>query len=190
VESPTFILHAFGSEEAPKELESLVNNIVIACGGIPLALKVVGSSLFDRRSEEDFIWPKAADALKRDPGIMGALRWSYDCLSESEKQMFVDIACVLYGWKKQEALEIWKSCKECLSCCGSSMPHTSLRHLIDKSLVVLDGFLDDNLDEGLIMHGLLRDLGESIGIANGSHLWGDGASKVEEGSKKVSFDAL
>jgi hypothetical protein len=187
-----FNLHAFGSEEAPKELESLVNNIVIACGGLPLALKVVGSSLLYKRSEEDLdsILQKAMDALKRDRGIMGALRWSYDCLPESEKQMFVDIACVLYGWKKREALEIWKSCTKCLSCSGLSTPHTSLGHLIDKSLVVLDGFPDDNLDEGLIMHGLLRDLGESIGIANESHLWGNTASKVEEASKEVSFDTL
>jgi hypothetical protein len=71
-----FNLHAFGSKEAPKELESLVNNIVITCGGLPLALKVVGSSLFDKRSEEDleYIWPEAVDALKRDPSIMGVWR--------------------------------------------------------------------------------------------------------------------
>jgi hypothetical protein len=98
--------------------------------------------------------------------------------------MFVDIACVLYGWEKREAFEIWNSCTKCLSCSGLNIPHTSLGHLIDRSLVVLDGILDDNLDEGLIMHGLSRDLSESIGIANGSHLWGNRASKVEEASKK------
>ena len=77
------------------------------------------------------------EALKKDASMKSVLKWSYDCLSKKKKLMFVNIACVFDGWKKEEALEIWKSCKEC-SCCGLIAPHVSLRGLIDKSLVVLE----------------------------------------------------
>ena len=172
-----FNWHAFGDDEAPKVFKTLANDVSSACGGLPLALKVVGSSLFGRTSDEDykFIWPEAIDSLKRDEGVKGALKWSYDCLLESEKLMFVDIACIFCEWRKKEALEIWESCKKCTSCCGNGTPHTSLRHLVDKSLVALD-------DHGVLtMHGLLWDMGKRIGEVDGSHLWeGKGAKAAEE----------
>ena len=71
------------------------------CCGLPLALKVIGSNSFGKMLDEDqkCIWPEAMEALKGDPSVMRALRWSYDCLSESEKLMFVDINCAFCGWK-------------------------------------------------------------------------------------------
>ena len=179
-----FSLHAFGIEEAPQKFKALAMDVSKECGGLPIALKVVGSSLFDRRSDEDLqcIWPEAVDALKKDRSVMSVLRWSYDCLLEEEKVMFVDIACVFHGWKKNEALEIWKSCKKC-SCCGVTTPHISLGNLIDKSLVVIDWFEGSNI---LTMHGLLRGLGESIGICDGTHLWEGKAKKAMEHKSQVS----
>ena len=177
-----FNLHAFGDEEGPEKFKALAYDVSKGCGGLPLALKVVGSSLFDKRCDEDLecIWPEAIDALKEDSTIISALQWSYDCLSEREKLMFVDIACVFYGCMKKEALEIWKSCKECSSCCSFGAPHTSLRELIDKSLVVLEDY------DRLSMHGLLRDLGQRIGMCNGSHLCKGNGSKALEDKSQVS----
>ena len=181
-----FNWHAFGDEEAPQNFNALANDVSKACYGLPLALKVVGSSLFGKTSNEDqeCIWPEAIDALKGDQSLKGALKWSYDSLSNSEKLMFVDVACVFYGWKKQQALEIWQSCKKCSSCCGKGTPHTSLRHLIDKSLVVIDNSQGNNI---LTMHGLLREMGQSIGEVDGSHLWEGKAVKVVEDKSKVSY---
>jgi hypothetical protein len=184
-----FNWHAFGNEEAPKDFKALAHGVIEACGGLPLALKVVGSSLFDKKSVEDqeCIWPEAVDALRRNFDVKSALKWSFNCLGESEKLMFVDIACVFYGWKKDEALEIWKSCKKCSSCCGSGTPHTSLRHLIDKSLVELKHTAWGDV---LVMHGLLRDIGEGIGKVGGSHLWDSEASKAMDKRCKVSNKTL
>ncbi|KAG0607563.1 hypothetical protein M758_8G038700 [Ceratodon purpureus] len=178
-----FNLHAFGNEDVPQNFEAIAKDVSNACGGLPLALKVVGSSLCDKRSNEDLecIWPEATAALKKDRKITGALKWSYNCLSEDERMMFLDIACVLYGWKKVEAMEIWRSCTGCSSCCGYDTPNMTLRELIDKSLVVFDNSERHNV---LTMHGLLQDMGQSIGISNGSHLWGDKATKaLEDGYK-------
>ena len=134
-----FNLHAFGNEEAPTKFKALAVDVSNGCGGLPLALKVVGSSLFDKRSNEDLkcIWPEVVDALRKDPSIMSVLKWSYNCLSSAEKLIFVDIACLFYGWRKEEALKIWESCKKC-SCCGVTTPHISLRNLVDKSLIVFE----------------------------------------------------
>ena len=180
-----FNSHAFGDEEAPKNFKALANKVSVACGGLPLALKVVGSSLFGRTSDEDLkcIWPEAIDALKEDLNVKSALKWSYDQLSESEKLMLVDIACVFCRWKKQEALEIWQSCKKCSSCCGSGTPHTSLAHLIEKSLVTLNVIKGCDLLE---MHGLVQDMGQGIGIVEGSHLWEDKAMQVVQDKNQVS----
>lgn len=177
-----FNWHAFHQEEVPKNFKVLAHDVSKACGGLPLALKVVGSSLFGMTSNEDqeCIWPEAIDALKGDPNIMNALKWSYNRLRQSERLMFLDIACIFCGWTKEQVIEIWNSCKKCSSCCGSRTPHISLRHLIDKSLVVIDE------SRVLVMHGLLRDMGQEIGRANGSHLWEDGTTQAIVAKSQVS----
>ncbi|KAG0564039.1 hypothetical protein KC19_8G078200 [Ceratodon purpureus] len=182
-----FNLYAFRSEEALPKFKDIANDVSKASGGLPLALKVVGSSLIDMTSDEDLecIWPEAVCALKGEAKVMTTLRWSYNCLSEQEKLMFVDIACVFCNLKKQEVVEIWKSCEECSSCCGYKTPHMTLKKLIDKSLVALS----NSQGQELVMHGLLQELGQSIGTSSGSHLWHNRAAKVieenNEGYNKV-----
>ena len=180
-----FNWHAFGDEEAPKNFKALANDISNACGGLPLALEVVGSSLFGKTSDEDqsYIWAEAIDAMKGDSKVMNALKWSYEYLSKQEKLMFVDIACVFYGWRKQKALEIWQSCKTCLYC-GIGTPYTSLTHLVDKSLVVLERIRGEDV---LYMHGLVQDMGQSIGEAEGSHLSQIMAIQAIENKNQVSY---
>ncbi|KAG0575947.1 hypothetical protein KC19_5G042700 [Ceratodon purpureus] len=172
-----FNWYAFGNQDVPKNFRGLAKDVSKSCGGLPLALKVVGSNLFGKISNEDRerIWPEAIEALKGDGDVRSALKWSYDCLSQVEKLMFVDIACVFCGWRKDEALKIWQSCKDCSSCCGNGTPHTSLRNLIDKSFLTID---ESGLGDTLEMHGLLRDMGQDIGMVDGSHLWKGNATRV------------
>ncbi|KAG0563685.1 hypothetical protein KC19_8G051300 [Ceratodon purpureus] len=173
-----FNLYAFRSEEALPKFKDIANNVSKACGGLPLALKIVGSSLIDMTSDEDLecIWSEAVSALKGDWEVMKTLRWSYDCLFEQEKLMFVDIACVFCNLEKQEVVKIWKSCEGCSSCYGYKTPNTTLKRLIDKSLVALS----NSQGQELVMHGLLQELGKSIGTSSGSHLWENKAAKVIE----------
>ncbi|KAG0615586.1 hypothetical protein M758_5G053300 [Ceratodon purpureus] len=185
-----FNWYAFGDEEAPENFTPLASDVSKACGGLALALKVVGSNLFGKISDEDQqgIWLEAAEALKGDVDVRRALKWNYDCLSPAEKLMFVDIACVFCGWKKDEAMKIWQSCKDCLSCCSNGTPHTSLRNLIDKSFLTLD---EPSSNGGTMeMHELLKDMGQDIGMVDGSHLWKGGATKVLAKDKNHSSNKV
>ncbi|KAG0607740.1 hypothetical protein M758_8G051100 [Ceratodon purpureus] len=184
-----FNLHAFGDGEVPPKFKNVASDVRKACGGLPLALKVAGSSLIDKKSDEDleYIWPEAVDALKENANVMDVLRWSYNCLSKPEKMMFLDIACIFCGWWKDEAMEIWKSCKES-SCCGLRTPHTTLVKLIEKSLIVID--FSKRHDRGVLaMHGLLQELGRNVGMDDGSHILVDrgtcGVEVINQGPMKV-----
>ncbi|PNY12037.1 TIR-NBS-LRR resistance protein [Trifolium pratense] len=127
-----------------KELTHDILNIV---DGLPLAIKVLGSFLFDRTISE---WRSALIRLKENPNkdIMDALQLSIYGLEKVELQIFLDIACFFDG--KEE-----KYVKNVLNCCGFH-PDIGLRVLVDKSLISIS-------DESKIeMHGMLKELGRKI----------------------------
>ena len=143
-----------------------VNMITKACGGLPLALEVMGGFLADKKNDQEY-WIKAIFALRNHPDVTTCLKISYDGLvNEDDRSIFVDIACFMLGHPKDIALAIWDSIDEL------SAPSWSLRRLIDKGLVkVVDGGL-------LSMHDLLRDMGRNIVIELArakdlvqSHIW-------------------
>ncbi|KAG0623115.1 hypothetical protein M758_3G149500 [Ceratodon purpureus] len=196
--SMLFNWHAFQADEAPEELKGVAKEVVEGCGGLPLALKVIGSSLFDVRPDEDSeaIWLEAVHALRQNPDVKGVLKWSYDHLSKPEKHMFLDIACLFCNRGVEEALAYWRSCLNCTSCSGVQTPHTSLRSLINKNLV--------SGRTTLRVHDLLVDLGQEIGkkakrhfvngtIAEASIMKKQGTNKTLAlslvGSRKRKFEA-
>jgi len=90
---------------------------------------------------------------------------------------------MLIGMKQEIAMTIWKSCSNC-SCRCSKTPASSLRNLIDRSLVRLDK------DDKLRMHDVLRDMGREIVETDGvkgrsrppkkwTHLWDPGRAAEE-----------
>ncbi|KAG0622263.1 hypothetical protein M758_3G085100 [Ceratodon purpureus] len=164
-----FNWHAFQAKEAVKGYESVAKDVVRACSGVPLALKVVGSSLFDKQlvGDKETIWREAVLELRKNRDVMGVLRWSYDSLPESEKHMFLDITCLFHGRSKEEAFAYWGSCKDCMSCGGVPAPHTSLRNLINKNLVM--PIQDFSLRGGFKVHDLLKELGQEIGMKTKRH---------------------
>ncbi|KAG0565948.1 hypothetical protein KC19_7G026000 [Ceratodon purpureus] len=155
-----FNWHAFQADEALEEFKGVAKDVVKGCGGLPLALKVIGSSLFDVRSDEDTeaIWLEAVHALRQNPDVKGVLKWSYDHLSKPEKHMFLDIACLFCNRGVEEALAYWSSCQDCTLCGGVQTPRTSLRSLTNKNLVSVDCGRTT-----FKVHDLLIDLGQEIG---------------------------
>ncbi|KAG0590524.1 hypothetical protein KC19_1G106000 [Ceratodon purpureus] len=158
-----FNWHAFQADEAPEEFEGVAKEVVEGCGGLPLALKVIGSSLFDARWDDDSeaIWLEAVHALRQNPDVKGVLKWSYDHLSKPEKHMFLDIACLFCNRGVEEALVYWRSCEDCTSCGGVRYPQTALRNLKNKNLVSVvrvNCFLTT-----FKVHDLLIDLGQELG---------------------------
>ncbi|KAG0583652.1 hypothetical protein KC19_3G152200 [Ceratodon purpureus] len=168
--SMLFNWHAFQADEAPQELQGVAKDVVEGCGGLPLALKVVGSSLFDVRSDEDSeaIWLEAVHALRQNPDVKGVLKWSYDHLSKPEKHMFLDIACLFSNHKVEEALAYWRSCEDCTSCDGVHTPCTSLRSLVNKNLVIVHCGVYCGRPTFKV-HDLLMDLGQEIGKKAKTH---------------------
>ena len=143
----------------------IVEEITRACGGLPLALEVIGGSLVDKKDQLE-CWKEAILQLKKDGDIRAKLQISYDGLvNDDEKRMFLDIACLMLGHSKEKALEVWTSA-------GYNTPNWSLNRLLDKCLVKVDIYGQ------LSMHDLLRDMGQNIVMdkASGklemqSHIW-------------------
>jgi len=126
--------------------QNLTNEILSYANGLPLAIKVLGSFLFGRNMSE---WKSALDRLKQSPDkdVMDVLHLSFDGLEETEKEIFLDIAC-FFNWTTVEYV------KNILNCCGFHAD-IGLRVLEDKSLISNDGkFIE--------MHSLLVDLGRKI----------------------------
>ncbi|KAG0622464.1 hypothetical protein M758_3G099300, partial [Ceratodon purpureus] len=160
-----FNLHAFHAKEAPQEFKDLAEDVVKACGGLPLALKVIGSSLSEKTldGDKETIWLEARGALRQSHDVMGVLRWSYDNLQESEKLMFLDITCLFYDRSVKEAFAYWEDRKRSAVSHGGvcipyiTLPHTTLRNLINKNLVFLDAS-----STSFKVHVLMKDLGRMI----------------------------
>ncbi|MED6170036.1 hypothetical protein PIB30_026749 [Stylosanthes scabra] len=142
-----FCRKAFKCNHVPKDYESLTNSALRYANGLPLAIKVLGSFLFDRDISE---WSSALVRLKKNPkkDIMDVLRISFDGLESTEKKIFLDIACF---FSKQDE----KYVKDILHIRGFH-PDIGIRILIDKSLITC------NNRGQIVMHDLLIELGRSI----------------------------
>ena len=150
-----FNWHAFYSKTPSEGFHDVAEKVADACGGHPLALEVIGASLFDKKNSDDrIIWMDAVKILKENEDIMEKLRISYVSLpTNGDRAMFRDIACLMIGLRVEVAMEIWNSCQTCGDDCSTSKgPHLALRRLVDKALVKLN-------DGKLGMHDLMRDMG-------------------------------
>ncbi|XP_073392667.1 uncharacterized protein [Physcomitrium patens] len=193
-----FWLHAFQNRDVSTAegnvFRPLAAKVVKLCGGLPLALKVIGQHLYGKSEE---VWSEASETLRDRPDIIDVLSISYKGLRDPDKMMFLDVSCQMVGLLEEDAIDIWKSCRSCpsLECMTSKMVHDSLQILKDKSLVEVDE------DKRLTMHDLLREMGrkmdevEKIGSlkreGHRCHLWDPSeAEKYLKEGKPTSFGVL
>ncbi|KAL5776124.1 hypothetical protein ACOSP7_009050 [Xanthoceras sorbifolium] len=141
-----FRMKAFKNTEPKDDHVELSKQIVSYAKGLPLALEVLGSYLCGRTVEE---WKSALDRLLQIPSkkILEKLRISYDELEETEKKIFLDIACFFKGKNKDRVIEILNSC-DFYSTIG-------IKVLVDKSLITISY-------NKLGMHDLLQELSWEI----------------------------
>ncbi|XP_060671567.1 disease resistance protein RUN1 isoform X1 [Ziziphus jujuba] len=145
-----FRLHAFGQNSDLPGYEALSKGAADYAHGNPLALEVLGCSLYSKSIK---VWESALDKLKTDPDrtIQKVLKISYDGLDDEAIQgIFLDIACFFDGEVDREYVE--------------SILHRNEQHsdatagisvLIDKSLII-------ECQNKLSMHALLRQMGKAI----------------------------
>ncbi|XP_060197915.1 TMV resistance protein N-like isoform X2 [Lycium barbarum] len=124
------------------EIYKLSQRVVQYAGGLPLALKVLGSFLFGRSMKQ---WRNALDKLKDTPNdeIISKLRISYDGLGDAEKQVFLDLAC---SFIPPPAL------------IRKLHPEITIDVLVEKSLLFESSF------ERIGMHDLIREMGRRIAL--------------------------
>ncbi|KAH9782157.1 ADP-ribosyl cyclase/cyclic ADP-ribose hydrolase [Citrus sinensis] len=142
-----FSMKAFKSHQPMGEYVELTKRVLEYAGGLPLALKVLGSFLIGRSAD---LWRSALERLKKDPSnkIMSILQISFEGLQDSEKKIFLDVAC-FFKWKNRDYVtKILEGCR--------FSPVIGIEVLIEKSLLTVDG---RNI---LHMHDLLQELGQLI----------------------------
>ncbi|KAM7478297.1 hypothetical protein LguiA_026510 [Lonicera macranthoides] len=144
-----FSLHAFGREHPNTNYVDLSMKLVKHCDGIPLALVVLGSSLYGSSQSE---YESANDKMELIPQtrqLERLLNMSFQSLPDQhDKDLFLHIACFFVGKDRDYVIAI-------LDGCGFQTA-TGIRTLEDRCLLTIDR------DNKLRMHQLLQDMGREI----------------------------
>ncbi|KAG2380973.1 TMV resistance protein [Vigna angularis] len=143
-----FNWHAFGEAKLREDFVKLARSAVSYCGGLPLALEVLGSYLSKRSVNE---WRSVLSKLELIPNtqVQNILRISFEGLcSEMEKDIFLDVCCFFIGKDRDYVTEI-------LNGCGLHAD-IGIKVLIERGLIKIEK------NNELGMHPLLRDMGREI----------------------------
>ncbi|XP_039170599.1 TMV resistance protein N-like [Eucalyptus grandis] len=142
-----FSQHALGMDFPPPHYVDISRKITYKTGGLPLALEVIGSSLFGKNKT---IWKDTLKKLHSMPKqeVFVKLKISYDMLDDAQREIFLDIACYFIGKDRLHPFYMWKA--------FGYFPKTDLLVLTRMSLVKIEE------DDTLWMHDQLRDLGREI----------------------------
>ncbi|KAD4982657.1 hypothetical protein E3N88_19328 [Mikania micrantha] len=145
-----FSRHAFKRNNPCQEYEKQSHEVVRYAAGLPLTIKVLGSSLYGKNKPE---WIDAISRLKTIPlkETLKKLKLSYDSLEDDYKEMFLDVACLLRHWKKDDAIIILESC--------GFHAINGLRVLEQKSLLKVVGTFRGG---EIRMHDHIVEMGENI----------------------------
>ncbi|KAJ9558733.1 hypothetical protein OSB04_013347 [Centaurea solstitialis] len=140
--------HAFKSNDPKENYENQIRKVVDYCGGHPLALKVLGSSL---RLQDVAAWEDTIELLQKEtnPTIQKVLQISFDSLpSKNDKELFKHIACFFVGEDREFTEATLKEC-------GLSTTF-GFSKLIDRCLLTVGP------DKELMMHQLLQEMGRDL----------------------------
>ncbi|TQD83681.1 hypothetical protein C1H46_030756 [Malus baccata] len=141
-----FSWHAFGNSCPNEEYLEVTKKVVSYCGGLPLALEVLGSFLCERPPK---VWNSQLEKLERTPDgkIIKPLRISFDGLDDTEKATFLNISCFFIGEDADRVAKL-------LDVCGFSAT-VGINILRERCLVTVEG-------NKLNIHDLLREMARVI----------------------------
>ncbi|XP_048129688.1 disease resistance protein L6-like isoform X2 [Rhodamnia argentea] len=142
-----FSQHALGMDSPPLRYEDISLKITNKTGGLPLALEVIGSSLFGKGRRT---WEGTLSKLDSMPNqdVFKKLKISYDILDRAQKEIFLDIACYFIGKGMLHPCYMWEA--------SGYFPKVDLLVLARMSLIKIEK------DDMLWMHDQLRDFGREI----------------------------
>ena len=166
-----FVKCAFdeGQESQHANLMEIGNEIVKKCKGVPLAVKLLGSLLYSKLDEHDWLFVKDNDLWKlnqKEGDIFSALQLSYNLMPSSLKQCFAYFLLYPknYEYTTFELVQIWMAH-------GLLQSPNENRDLEDIDNQYIDelysrSFLEDYRDLGYFryfkIHGLAHDLAFSV----------------------------
>ncbi|KAL6122993.1 hypothetical protein ACLB2K_075516 [Fragaria x ananassa] len=142
-----FSWKAFRKDELDQDCAEQSKSFVRYAGGLPLALKTLGSFLYKRSAHS---WSSALQKLQQTPNrtVFEILKISFDGLDEMEKKIFLDIACFHRLYNYESMIELAYSSEFC-SC-------ITIDVLIEKSLLTISS------DNEIGIHDLIREMGYEI----------------------------
>ncbi|PWA82503.1 toll/interleukin-1 receptor (TIR) domain-containing protein [Artemisia annua] len=142
-----FNTRAYNEKKHVRDYKELSSQVVSYAAGLPLALKILGSFLYDKDEKE---WMSTLDRLKDIPerDIVEKLKISFHGLKPEEKNLFLDIACFFRWRKNHNAMEIFEAC--------GFHPDIGIKVLIQKALITIDrwGKFD--------MHDLVQEMAHYV----------------------------
>ncbi|KAK4493039.1 hypothetical protein RD792_018146, partial [Penstemon davidsonii] len=143
-----FSLYAFGQDHPVEAFMDLSTRVLDRCEGLPLALKVLGSSLSGRSRD---VWESELEKLNEiaNNRIQKILRISYDTLSDDhDKNLFLHIACFFVGKRKDYIVTVLDEC--------SFYTAVGIQSLIDRCLLSIE------FSDILSMHQMIQDMGREV----------------------------
>ncbi|KAJ0545014.1 putative P-loop containing nucleoside triphosphate hydrolase [Helianthus annuus] len=147
-----FNKHAYRKDKPIEDYEMLSKDVVSYASGLPLALEILGSFLYDKNKDE---WKSALAKLKCIPNVKVTerLKISYDGLEPNHQKLFLDIACFFRRWYIDDAVTVPDAC--------NLHPRIGVKVLVQKSLIKVDS--DGRFD----MHDLVEEMAHYI--VRGAH---------------------
>ncbi|KAL0342470.1 UNVERIFIED_CONTAM: putative disease resistance protein, partial [Sesamum calycinum] len=146
-----------------KEIEPLAKAITKECGGLPLAINVVGASLKEEKVE---VWKDALNALRRsEPPIGSGLRIKCTILS-SGVMIYCPMECIkscfLFCCLFPEDYQIENTLIRYWLAEGLLEDHHDIEEVMSRGITIIETLKDRSLLEGLIcrvkIHDIIRDV--------------------------------
>ncbi|KAI9115420.1 hypothetical protein K1719_013739 [Acacia pycnantha] len=138
---------AFPYEYPIEDFKELIDRVLDYADGLPLAIEMLGSSLYGKGIAEWRSFLDREEIIPPDEIIM-VLRKSFDELDDMTKEMFLDVACFFVGKDINHVKEILH---DCISCCVDK----GIKLLIRKSIITI-------ANQRIQMHGMLQAVGREI----------------------------
>ncbi|GMP63358.1 hypothetical protein CsSME_00025079 [Camellia sinensis var. sinensis] len=143
-----FSWHAFGQNRPIDGFIEVSERVIQYCGGLPLAIKILGSSLSGKSLN---VWKSQLEKLKAIPDyqVIEKLKISYDSLQDDhDKNLFLHVACFFVGMDEDWVVTILDGC--------DFYTTVGIQNLIDRCLLMI------NTRKKLVMHQLIQEMGKEI----------------------------
>ncbi|XP_028053713.1 TMV resistance protein N-like [Camellia sinensis] len=143
-----FSWHAFGQNRPIDGFIEVSKRVIQYCGGLPLAIKILGSSLSGKSLN---VWKSQLEKLKAIPNyqVIEKLKISYDSLQDDhDKNLFLHVACFFVGMDEDWVVTILDGC--------DFYTTVGIQNPIDRCLLMI------NTRKKLVMHQLIQEMGKKI----------------------------